>query len=98
MEARLEAAERQPLLTPEDGVEANSIDPKSVDPKTTPQSELYKQTLEGGYSLPRSFWLHGVLVSYLLLIVSCRSSIVVFVTGRESPLVGAIGLYPGLLF
>ena len=52
----------------------------------------------GGYSLPRSFWLHGVLVSYLLLIVSCRSSIVVFVTGRESPLVGAIGLYPGLLF
>jgi len=48
MEARLEAAERQPLLTPEDGVEANSIDPKSVDPKTTPQSELYKQTLEGG--------------------------------------------------
>ena len=39
-----------------------------------------------------------MLVSYLLLIVSCRSSIVVFVTGRESPLVGAIGLYPGLLF
>jgi hypothetical protein len=37
MDAHLEAVEGQPLLTLEDGVDANSIDPKSVDPKPLPK-------------------------------------------------------------
>jgi len=43
----LEAAEGQPLLTPEDGVDANSIDPKSVDPKPCPKLNFIQQHRPG---------------------------------------------------
>jgi hypothetical protein len=81
----LEATEGQPLLTPEDGVDANSIEPKSVDPKPHPKMGFAAKHWRGEYSLPRSFWLHGVLFCFLLFEVSS-------LLGEE------IGLYPGWLF
>ena len=85
MGAHLEAAERQPLLTPEDGVNANSFDPQSPEPKPHSKLNFVSKHWRGEYSLPRSFWLHGVLLGYLLLVVSC-------LVGEET------GLYPGRIF
>src|SRR6516162_2954841 len=85
MGAHLEAAERQPLLTPEDGVNANSFDPQSAEPKPHSKLNFVSKHWRGEYSLPRSFWLHGVLLGYLLLVVSC-------LVGEET------GLYPGRIF
>jgi len=85
MGAHLEAAERQPLLTPEDGVNANSFDPQSPEPKPHSKLNFVSKHWRGEYSLPRSFWLHGVLLGYLLLVVSC-------LVEEET------GLYPGRIF
>jgi prepilin peptidase CpaA len=49
----------------------NSIDPKSVEPKPNPKLNFVSKHRRGEYSLPRSFWVHGVLLGFLLLVVSC---------------------------
>jgi hypothetical protein len=49
----------------------NSIDPKGVEPKPNPKLNFVSKHWRGEYSLPRSFWVHGVLLGFLLLVVSC---------------------------
>ena len=49
----------------------NAIDVKSVEPKPNPKLNFVSKHWRGEYDLPRSFWIHGVLLGYLLLVVSC---------------------------
>ena len=49
----------------------NPVDVKSVEPKPNPKPNFVSKHWRGEYSLPRSFWIHGVLLGYLLLVVSC---------------------------
>src|SRR5271169_2688530 len=49
----------------------NSIDPKGVEPKPNRKLNFVSKHWRGEYSLPRSFWVHGVLLGFLLLVVSC---------------------------
>jgi hypothetical protein len=83
MDARLEAAEGQPLLTSKDRVDANSMVSKSVDPYR--KLNFVSKHWRGEYSLARSFWLHGVIFCFLLFEVS-------------SLLVEEIRFYPSWLF
>ena len=65
-------------------VVVDSIDPQSAEPKPHPKMNLVSKHWKGEYSLPRSFWLHGVLFGCLVFEVS-------------SLLVQEIHFYPGWL-
>jgi prepilin peptidase CpaA len=49
----------------------NSIDPKGAELKPNRKLNFVSKHWRGEYSLPRSFWVHGVLLGFLLLVVSC---------------------------
>jgi hypothetical protein len=72
-------------LTPEQAVDSNSVGPKSVEPEPDPKMNFVGKHWRGAFSLPRSFWVHGVLLGYLLLVMSCV-------------LMEEIHLYPGSFF
>jgi hypothetical protein len=52
-------------------VGVDSIDSPSAEPKPQPKLTFVRKHWRGEYSLPRSFWLHGVLLDSLLIAVSC---------------------------
>jgi len=72
------------LLIRDTTVGVDSIDPQSAEPKPHPKMSFVTKHWRGEYSLPRSFWLHGVLLGSLLMVVS-------------SLLLEETGLYPGWL-
>ena len=51
-------------------VVVDSIDPQSAEPKPHPKINFVTKHWRGEYSLPRSFWVHGVLLGSLLMVVS----------------------------
>ena len=51
-------------------VVVDSIDPQSAEPKPHPKMNFVSKHWRGEYSLPRSFWLHGVLLGCLVFEVS----------------------------
>ena len=58
-------------MTTEQAIDGSSVDPKNVEPKPNPKPNFVSKHWKGEYSLARSFWVHGVLLGYLLLVVSC---------------------------
>jgi hypothetical protein len=53
------------------GVGADNLASESFDDKPRPKMNFITKHWRGEYSISRSFWLHGVLLGYLLLVLSC---------------------------